>query len=159
MSYIERVLRGELREARVALEVRTAQLAAEQARVQELEMILGDELRADDYQAFTRTTAIYQENLGSGRRCQEAITYCTLGLCGEIGEIAEKMKKKIRGGGNVADFIHDPEMAKELGDVAWYLARLADELDLRLSDVLAMNVEKLSSRKARGKLHGEGDNR
>lgn len=116
----------------------------------------------DDYQAFTRTTAIYP---GHGEGSAEARIYCLMGLCGESGELAEKVKKIVRGGGfdAVTDLDLDQErlaeIKKELGDCVWYAARLADELGLKLSDVAATNVAKLSSRKKRNVLHGEGDNR
>jgi NTP pyrophosphatase (non-canonical NTP hydrolase) len=115
----------------------------------------------DDYQAFTRTTAIYP---GNGEKTVEAISYCLFKLCGETGEIAEKVGKLMRGGGgfqaiaNIDDETRQ-ELAKEIGDCAWYIARLADELGLKLSDVASLNVKKLTSRKERNVLHGEGDNR
>jgi NTP pyrophosphatase (non-canonical NTP hydrolase) len=80
----------------------------------------------------------------------------TLGLVGESGEFAEKIKKKYR----TIPLLPDPkELAKELGDVLWYLARLAAVYGFSMTQVMALNVEKLESRAARGKLQGEGDNR
>lgn len=109
-----------------------------------------------DYMHQTRKTAVY----GSGVNTkQEQILYCMLGLVGETGEIAEKLKKKLRGGGKLEEFIDDPIIAKELGDVAWYWARLCDELNWDTSAVLEMNVAKLLSRLKRDKIHGEGDDR
>lgn len=80
----------------------------------------------------------------------------TLGLVGEAGEFAEKIKKKYR----TVPLVPDPkELAKELGDVLWYVARLAALYGYSMTQVMALNVEKLESRRARGKLQGEGDNR
>lgn len=80
----------------------------------------------------------------------------TLGLVGEAGEYAEKVKKKYRR----TSLISAPEtMGKELGDVLWYLARLAALHGFKMTDIMEMNVDKLESRAARGVLQGEGDNR
>lgn len=75
---------------------------------------------------------------------------------GEAGEFAEKIKKKYR----TVPLVPDPrELAKELGDVLWYVARLANLYGYSMTQVMAMNVEKLESRRKRGMLQGEGDNR
>lgn len=75
---------------------------------------------------------------------------------GEAGEFAEKIKKKYR----ATPLLPDPnELAKELGDVLWYIARLADVYGFSMTQVMAWNVEKLESRRKRGVLQGEGDNR
>lgn len=100
----------------------------------------------DDYQDFTDDTAIYPEDSG--------LEYCALGLASEAGEVAGKVKKIIRG-----DSVDVDTVIKELGDVLWYTARLAAELDVYLSDVARVNVEKLSNRKERGVLKGDGDDR
>ena len=124
----------------------------------------------DDYQEFTRTTAVYPD---AGDGSFNSLSYCILGLTGEAGEVAEKVKKRFRKGGAKAferergnilplvttleDFTE--ELTKELGDVMWYLARIADELQVPLSEIVKRNKDKLVSRKARGVLKGEGDNR
>lgn len=82
-----------------------------------------------------------------------------LGLVGEAGEAADKVKKIIRDKGGRADEEDRLAIAKELGDVLWYVANVARYLDLSLDEVAAMNIEKLSSRQRRGKIHGEGDER
>jgi NTP pyrophosphatase (non-canonical NTP hydrolase) len=114
----------------------------------------------DRYQEWTRTTAIYP---GANEKSVEAIVYCALKLGGESGEFLEKLGKLVRGNGFKAlEDIDDDTLkalAKELGDVVWYIARAADELGLRFSDITAGNIAKLSSRKDRGVLHGYGDNR
>ena len=100
----------------------------------------------DSYQNLTDETAIYPEDKG--------LEYTALGLASEAGEFAGKVKKAIR------DNNYDHEaMAAELGDVLWYVARAAAELELYLSDIATLNVEKLKSRKERNKISGEGDNR
>lgn len=109
---------------------------------------------ADYYQKVSRATAVYPTNQG--------IAYCALGLNGEAGEVAEKIKKRIRDGINwdhakLAE--HRDGMKKELGDVQWYLAQLCTEYGFTLSEVMEANVEKLIDRKDRGVLGGSGDTR
>jgi NTP pyrophosphatase (non-canonical NTP hydrolase) len=105
-------------------------------------------ITATQYQVAACGTAIFPK--------ETALAYLTLGLAGEAGEIANKAKKLIRDGDN-AD--KRQEIGKELGDVCWYLAVLAEELGMNLGKVMEDNIEKLSSRKARGVLGGSGDNR
>ena len=106
----------------------------------------------NEYQDFTDTTAIYPD-------ADEDLVYPILGLNGEAGEIAEKLKKIIRDGNYVITEEKCEEMIKELGDVLWYTARIARALDCTLEEVMEKNVEKLSKRKKENKLHGSGDNR
>jgi NTP pyrophosphatase (non-canonical NTP hydrolase) len=105
-----------------------------------------------EYQQSARTTAIYP-NIGKN------FIYPTLGLVGETGEIAEKIKKVIRDGNEQMTDEKRTELAKELGDVLWYLAQLSTELGLELEDIAAGNLAKLKKRQEEGKLHGNGDNR
>jgi NTP pyrophosphatase (non-canonical NTP hydrolase) len=105
-----------------------------------------------EYQKLSRKTAIYP-NIDNN------FIYPTLGLSGETGEISEKIKKIIRDRNNIIDENTRQELAKELGDVLWYLAQLATELNLSLEDIAKLNIEKLASRQQRGVLHGNGDNR
>jgi len=100
----------------------------------------------DRYQRKTQETAIYPED--------KALEYLALGLNGEAGEVAEKVKKHIRDGKEL-----DEDFAKELGDVLWYLTRLVDELDADMSEVAEANLDKLFDRKERDKIQGSGDNR
>jgi len=78
-----------------------------------------------------------------------------LGLVGEAGEIAEKIKKQIRDGKLVAG----EDIIKELGDVVFYVTALANYYDSDLDEILKKNVDKLNSREERGVLGGSGDNR
>jgi NTP pyrophosphatase (non-canonical NTP hydrolase) len=87
------------------------------------------------------------------------IAYLTLGLVGESGEIAEKVKKIIRNEGGDFSKLDRADIQKELGDVLWYLSALARTLDLELGDVAQTNLTKLFDRKARGVIKSTGDNR
>lgn len=109
-----------------------------------------------EYQQKSRKTAVYPE-------ADNNLVYPTLGLVSEAGEVADKLKKHMRDDG-----VHTPaelsaeqktELAKELGDVLWYVAQVATELGSDLGSIADMNIEKLYSRMDRGKLSGSGDNR
>ena len=106
----------------------------------------------NEYQTKARETAIYP-NLGGN------IYYPTLGLCGESGEVAEKVKKIIRDDNGVISYDKRLEIKKELGDVLWYLSNLSSELGLSLEEIAELNIQKLHERMKNNKLHGEGDNR
>lgn len=82
-----------------------------------------------------------------------------LGLVGETGEIAEKFKKIYRDREGVFTNEDKTEMAKELGDVLWYISVVCTYLDISLQDVADLNIEKLQSRLKRDVLKGSGDNR
>lgn len=105
-----------------------------------------------EYQKKSRKTALYP-NLGDN------IIYPTLGLSGESGEVAEKVKKLIRDKDGVIDDEFKDEIEKELGDVLWYISQLSTELGLEMDDVAEKNIEKLYSRLDRGVIGGSGDNR
>lgn len=102
-----------------------------------------------EYQKRANATAIYDTKF--------SILYPTLGLTGEAGEVADKVKKIIRDGKSIID--ERVEIAKELGDVLWYLAAVSRDIGVTLEDVAMMNIEKLEDRKERGTLQGNGDNR
>ncbi len=82
-----------------------------------------------------------------------------LGLCGEAGEIAEKAKKIVRDHESDFSKLDVDDLKKELGDVMWHIAILANYFDISLEDVAQANIDKLASRQARGVLQGSGDNR
>ena len=109
-------------------------------------------MNLSEYQEKALTTALYP-NQGSNPY------YPALGLGGEIGEVLNKVKKIMRDhDGKITDEYRDI-LKKELGDVLWYLAAMATELDLDLNKVAQLNLNKLASRKERGVLSGDGDNR
>ncbi len=105
-----------------------------------------------EYQIKSRETALYPNR-------DNNFIYPTLGLSGEAGEVAEKIKKVLRDKGGIIDDDTKTEIQKELGDVLWYVAQIATELGLDLDQVALKNIEKLFSRKDRGVLQGNGDNR
>lgn len=87
------------------------------------------------------------------------MAYPALGLAGEAGEVAEHAKKAIRDDAGVVTEERRRAMAKELGDVLWYVSQLASELGLELEEIARANLEKLLSRQRRGVLSGSGDER
>lgn len=108
-------------------------------------------LTLNEYQQIALETAVYPKEYN--------IVYPALGMAGEAGEVADKVKKVIRD--NNADFTSKKceEIALEIGDVMWYCAVLADRIGYRLDTIAGMNNRKLHSRQLRGKLGGSGDNR
>jgi NTP pyrophosphatase (non-canonical NTP hydrolase) len=104
-----------------------------------------------DYQRLSRRTAEYPR--------EAWLAYPALGLAGEAGEVAEHAKKAIRDDGGAIDPERRTAMAKELGDVLWYVAQLASELELSLEQIAEENLQKLLSRQRRGVLSGSGDDR
>jgi len=107
----------------------------------------------DDYQKHALTTAIY-----NGDKMLD-LCHWALGLSGESGEIAEKLKKIIRDQNADPSKIDRDDIKKELGDILWYITALAHELEIDLDDVAQANVDKLASRLQRGVVTGSGDNR
>ncbi len=105
-----------------------------------------------EYQEKSRKTAKYPD---AGKN----YIYPTLGLAGEAGEVAEKIKKVIRDKGGQVNQETQDEIRKELGDVLWYVSQLATELGLSMDDIAEGNIKKLYDRMDRGVLGGSGDNR
>ena len=104
-------------------------------------------MELNEYQKEAIKTAIYP-------KLHTAPVYPALGLVGEAGEVAEKIKKWVRD-----DKFDRVAIGLELGDVLWYLALLAYDMGFSLESVAFDNLEKLKSRQRRNKLHGEGDKR
>ena len=108
-------------------------------------------MNANSYQKWSLSVAIYP---GAGTGNDSELSYLALGLNGEAGEVADKIKKHLRDGKlDIGGIIY------ELGDVCWYVARLADSLGYSLEDILTINNAKLESRKTRDVLTGSGDAR
>ena len=113
-----------------------------------------------EYQQIIKKTAVFPKDIG--------IAYCAMGLTGEAGEVADKIKKLYRDEGlttltawgqNVVIQKNKKAIAKELGDVLWYITALANEFDMELEEIAQMNYDKLIKRRETDTLHGSGDNR
>lgn len=106
----------------------------------------------NDYQTKSRNTAKYPV-IG------HSVIYPTLGLVNEAGEVAGKIKKVFRDKDGQISADTREALKAELGDVLWYLAQVATELELSLDDIAEANIAKLMDRLERGKIKGDGDNR
>ena len=104
----------------------------------------------NQYQKEARQTALYP-NVGHNP------IYPTLGLAGEAGEVADKVKKVIRDRNGTFDDEARESIKLELGDVLWYVSQLSCELGFELEEVAKANLTKLSSRSNRGFISGDGD--
>lgn len=113
-----------------------------------------------DYQQIIEKTAVYPEDIG--------LAYCAMGLTGEAGEVADKIKKLYRDDNlhaidapSEVVLIQERKMsiAKELGDVLWYITAMANEIDVSLEEIAQMNYDKLIKRRETNTLHGSGDDR
>ena len=109
-------------------------------------------MELNDYQRESRKTALYP-NVGNNA------IYPTLGLVGEAGEVADKVKKILRDKKGIFDKDSKDAIKFELGDVLWYISQLSSELGYDLEEVAKANLRKLDSRKMRGKIQGSGDDR
>ena len=103
----------------------------------------------NQYQIIALSTAKYKDE----------IIYPMLGLCGETGEVAEKIKKTIRDKDGIFTDEIKLEIAKELGDVLWYISALSNDIGYSLENIAKLNNEKLLSRHSRNVISGNGDNR
>ena len=120
----------------------------------EAEQFLKEKYNMSDFNAYQRSsarTAIYPD--------EHRILYPALGLAGEAGEVANKVKKLIRDGPDGRPDDWREQIASEIGDVLWYCAALATDLNLTLGMIAAQNEKKLSARKQAGTLGGSGDTR
>jgi NTP pyrophosphatase (non-canonical NTP hydrolase) len=107
----------------------------------------------NEYQTEALMTALW-----SGDEMKD-LAHWVLGVTGESGEIAEKVKKIIRDFDGKLSEDAKKELMKEIGDVMWYLAVLSENLGYTFEEVGKKNITKLRDRQARNKLHGSGDNR
>ena len=116
-------------------------------------------MQIDDYQDKTNETAIFPSEVPEDVPAE--VLYTAMGLVGESGECAEKVKKAVR----EDDVSYLEDLEAELGDVLWYWAQLIEQLDKHeiidadASTVAEANLDKLLNRRERGQLTGEGDNR
>lgn len=110
-----------------------------------------------EYEAAALATASYPK-IGFN------LLYPALGLVGEAGEAADKIKKFYRNSWGLMAGVsmtvdQRRELAKEIGDVLWYIAALGYELGIPMGEMARMNIEKLTDRRNRGVINSEGDNR
>jgi len=105
----------------------------------------------NEYQREALKTAIYPEEM--------RINYPTLGLCGEAGEVADKVKKVYRDHGGAFTDERRKAIMLEVSDVMWYCATLSHDLGFTLGEVATANIRKLASRQRRGVINGDGDDR
>jgi len=120
----------------------------------EVEQFLKEKYNMSDFNAYQRMaakTAIYPD--------EHRILYPALGLAGEAGEVANKVKKLIRDGPDGRPEDWREQISSEIGDVLWYCAALATDLNLTLGMIASQNEKKLSARKDAGTIGGSGDNR
>ena len=110
----------------------------------------------DDYQ---KKVAKYDLLEATINLKEVGFTEKVLGLVGEAGETADKVKKILRDKDGVMSDEDKTLIIKELGDTLWYIAALSRYLEVPLSEVASCNIDKLESRYQRDKLHGEGDER
>lgn len=108
----------------------------------------------DEYQKLASRTATF-----TGKQEEHQLMYLTLGIAGESGEIAEKIKKIIRNDNGVVSVEKREALKQEIGDVLWYLSQLSRVLGYRFSECAEANVKKLEDRAARGVIKSTGDTR
>jgi len=106
----------------------------------------------DLYQDAAEATALYPDK-------GDNLYYPTLGLAGEAGEVCEKVKKIMRDQKGYVTEENTEAISQELGDVLWYVAMVATELNMSLSAIAEDNMQKLKDRQERGVLQGSGDKR
>jgi len=109
------------------------------------------------FNEYQREALQYSTYPGAGDL--SGLTYATLGLNGEAGEVAEKLKKLLRDEGGVVSQDFKDATLKELGDVLWYVAACCEELGYAMEDAASASLAKLHDRAARGVLGGSGDDR
>lgn len=108
-------------------------------------------MTVEQYQEIINKTAVFAKDI--------AIPYCTMGLCGEAGEVAEKIKKLYRDKEGEVTETFRADIKKELGDVIWYVTALGDQFGISLVEIMEANYRKLMLRRKTNTLHGDGDNR
>lgn len=113
----------------------------------------------NSYQEKAHDTASYPYGtIGKEAHAVDYI-YPVFGLAEEAGEVAGKFAKAVRDNAGVIDEAYKFEIEKELGDVLWFVAECCTVLRIDMNEVAELNIKKLADRKARGVVHGSGDNR
>jgi NTP pyrophosphatase (non-canonical NTP hydrolase) len=107
----------------------------------------------DEYQKLALTTAITNPDPLMDK------TIWAMGVAGEAGEVVEKWKKIVAYKDGKLSEEDKEDFKKELGDVIWYVAVMANSLGMSFDEVMEINVQKLHDRKKRGVIKGAGDNR
>lgn len=108
----------------------------------------------NEYQDKASVTATF-----TGKQAEHELMYLTLGACGEVGEIAEKVKKIIRNDDGVISEEKRELLKLEVGDVLWYLSQLSRVLGFSLDEAAQANIAKIMDRRARGVIKSSGDTR
>ena len=111
-------------------------------------------MKVQEYEEKVQRTALYPR-----KNLWQILTYLSLGLAGEAGEISNKMKKILRDDRGRLTQERRQQIRDELGDVLWYITRLANELGFSLEEIMRANNNKLLKRLQKNTLKGEGDNR
>lgn len=111
-------------------------------------------MELNEYQGAAAKTAIYPE-----QNSFVGLNYCTLKLNGEAGEVAEHVGKAMRDDRFQLTSDRRDKLILELGDVLWYVAMIAIELEVSLNFVADLNIQKLKSRAERQTLKGSGSDR
>lgn len=114
-------------------------------------------MNMNDYQKEAHTTASYPVGRIAGHDIN--YIYPVMGLAEEAGEVSGKFAKAVRDNNGVIDEERKTAIKKELGDVLWFVAEISTLLGFTLEEVMQGNLDKLASRKARGVIHGSGDDR
>lgn len=104
----------------------------------------------EQYEDFMSTSKVYD--------CLPII-YPILGMNGEAGEAAEKVKKCLRDNAGIFGGQIKQEILKELADVLWYIWAAADDMGYTLEDVMNIGMKKVKERQETNTVHGSGDNR
>jgi NTP pyrophosphatase (non-canonical NTP hydrolase) len=107
-----------------------------------------------EYEKLARRTATF-----TGKQKEFVLAYLALGVAGESGEVAEKIKKIIRNDEGAISEEKRESLKHEIGDVLWYLAMLSRELGFSFEEAADANVKKLADRAARGVIKSTGDQR
>ncbi len=108
----------------------------------------------NEYQEKASVTATF-----TGKQEEHQLMYLALGVCGESGEIAEKIKKMIRNDNGIITDETRALLKLEIGDVLWYLSQLSSVLGFSFDDAAQANIEKIMDRRARGVIKSSGDTR